>query len=459
MKNQQKTVIKQMFALGLPIILQSILQTMLPMIDQIMVGQLGNDVIAAIGVSGKLFNIYFFILLAIAGVTSIYISQYWGSKDLNMLSKTLRIPLITGAICIGILLIATFAFPLQSVGLFTNDREIAVLAAEYQKIYAISAIPLLFTNLYSSLLRGTLKVKIPMISGIISVVLNTSLNYVLMFGIGPMKGMGAWGAVLATLISRMVEAIILAVYVHFIDKRFSVNFVSVFFGKLQKSFKKKFISSMLPLILNNLCFIFADTVYNIFYGHMSTNDVAAMSIMLPVQSFAVGLFSGMAVATSIILGNKLGSNKIDEAVTDAKIILRFVLITTFLTSLVVASLSIIYLRFFKIDAEVHQIAQYLLFIASAYLTIKVMNMVVCQGVLESGGDTKFILINNIIGPVCIGIPLACLSFYVLHLPIYWMYALVSFEEAVRLIICFIKYKKNDWAHNITKTTNEVSNDE
>ena len=456
MSNNNNRIIKQLFTIGLPIILQSILQTMLPMIDQIMVGQLGDDVIAAIGISGKLFNIYFFILLAIAGVAAIYISQYWGSQQLDMLPKTLRIPIISGSVCIGLLLIVAFVFPVSSMRLFTNNEEIAEMAAEFQKVYAVSAIPLMFTCLYSSLLRGTLKVKIPMISGIISVVLNTSLNYVLMFGFGPVKGMGAWGAVLATLISRCVEFLILAVYVHAIDKRFTVTPAAVFSGKLDTTFRKKFISSMLPLILNNLCYIFSDTVYSIFYGQMSKIEVAAQAIMLPVQSFAVGLFSGMAVATSIILGNKLGKDDIDGAVSDSKVILRFVLITTLITSVIVGLLSMVYLRFFKIDDDLHRIAQYMLYAASAYLTVKVMNMVICQGVLESGGDTKFILINNIIGPICIGIPLAFLSFYVLHLPIYWMFSLVSLEEVVRLINCYVKYRKNDWAHNITIKTNEVS---
>lgn len=80
---------------------------------------------------------------------------------------------------------------------------------------------------------------------------------------------------------------------------------------------------MLPLILNNLCFFFFDTVYSIFYGQMSKVEVAAQAIMLPVQSFAIGLFSGMAVATSIILGNKLGKDEIDGAISDSKVILRF----------------------------------------------------------------------------------------------------------------------------------------
>ena len=422
---------------------------MLPMIDQIMVGQFGDSTIAAIGISGKLFNIYYYVLLALAGISAIYISQYWGSQDLEMLPKTLRIPIITGLISVVLLFIAAFVFPLQSIGLFTPDREIAEMAAEYQKIYAVSAIPLLFTYIYASLLRCTMKVKIPMISGSISVFLNTGLNYLLMFGVGPVKGMGAWGAVLATLISRTVEFIILAVYVHCFDKRFKVTPFTVFSGKLDAAFRKRFISSMLPLIMNNMCFIFADTVYSIFYGKMSMVDIAAQAIMLPVQAFVVGLFAGMALATTIVIGTKLGSNDIEGAIADSRVILRFILIASLILSAIVALLSIVYLRFFKIDDALRETSQYLLFASSAFLTARVLNMVLSQGVLESGGDTKIVLINNIIGPICIGIPLAFLSYYVLHLPIYWMYSLVSLEEVFRIISCYIKYRKNDWAHNIT----------
>lgn len=446
MNQESKKVIKMLFHLGLPIILQSILTTLLPMADQIMVGQLGADAISAIAVSGRLFNIFFFIVLALGGVTSIYIAQFWGSQDIDKIPQTLKIPLITGGIALAALLIVAFAFPQASVKLFIDNDRVAEMAAEFQKVYAISALPLLLTNLYSALLRSITKVKVPMVTGITSIVLNTGLNYLLMFVIG----MGAWGAVWATLIARTVECAMLFVYIHFIDKTVRFNLFTVLFGKLDSDFRKKFLVSMAPLVLNNLCFIFADTIYTRLYGMMSEADVAAHSIMLPVQAFAIGLFSGIAAATAIILGTMLGSDEIDEAISASKIILRFVLIATLITSALVALFSMLYINFFKVDEDVKHRALLLLFAACAFLTVKVMNMVICQGVIESGGETRFILINNIIGPICIGIPLALLSFYVLHLPIYWMYSVVTMEEVVRLIICFIKYRKNDWARNITK---------
>lgn len=452
-RHDNKQVIKMLFTLGLPIILQSILQTMLPIIDQIMVGQLGEDVIAAIGVSGRLFNIFYFIVMALAGTTSIYVAQYWGSKDVKAIPKILRIPTLTGLLCLAVLIFIAFVFPEDSVKLFTNDNKIAAMAAEYQKIYVISAIPVLFTNIYSAMLRSTLRVKIPMVSGIMSVFINTGLNFVLIFGFGPIPAMGAWGAVLATLIARCIEFLVLAFYIHVLDKDVHVTPISLFYGKLDKTFRKKFIASMLPLVLNNLCYVFAETVYNIFYGQMSKTDVAAQSIMQPVQSFSVGLFSGMAAATAIILGHKLGKGEINSALKSSKIILRFILISTLITSVVIALFSSFYLKFYKIDDELLQTSQLLLYASCVFLTVKVMNMVICQGVLECGGDTKFILINNIIGPICIGIPLAMLSFFVLHLPIYGMFSLVTMEEVVRLVIGYIKYRKSDWARNITEKNN------
>ena len=453
MNGESKKVIKQLFVIGAPIVLQTILQTILPMIDQIMVGQLGDDAIALIGLSGNWYSVFFFILLAITGATSVYVAQYWGSQDLKMIPKILRIPVVAGIIFAALLIFVAFVFPVSSIKVYTNGDELALVASEFQKIYAISAIPCLLTNLYASFLRSTTRVKAPMVTGIIAVATNTTLNYVLMFVVG----MGVKGAVWATLISRVLECLLLATYVHVFDKDVKINPVQIFSEKLEKSFMKKFYVTLVPLVLNNILFIGAAQVYNSFYGHMGTAELAAKGIADPVQSVGIGLFSGMAAATAVILGNRLGNGEVERAIADSKIILRFVLLIAIITSGIIALLSGFYLSFYKITPEVGEISQYFLYVMCVFLTVKIMNMVICQGVLQSGGDTKYILILNIIGQICVGIPLACLSFFVLHLPIYWMYALITMEEVVRVMLAFIKYKKNDWAKNLTENqSKEVS---
>lgn len=447
MKSNQR-LYKQLFVIGLPITLQCIMQSLLPIIDELMVGQFGDIAISSITAGNRIYNIYYYVILALAGATSIYVTQFWGNKKSQNIPKAFKIPFIIGFIALAVYLAVAFVLPTQSVNLFSSDSEIIAKGAVVQKIYALSAIPVLFSNMFSTLLRSTKQVKAPMVCGIISVVLNTVLNYILIFGIWGIPSMTIYGAALATLIARVIEALLLAGYIYAVKRNISFNLFKILCGKVDKDFKKAYYNSMLPLLALNILFIVADTVYSAIYGQMSAADLAAASIMFPIQNFSIGLFNGMASATAIILGNELGKENFDTAIGYSK---RIICVTTFLSiiiSVLLACFSYTYVSLYNVSEEVQQYATILVIVAAVYLTVKVLNMVTCQGIIQSGGDTKYILFLDIIGPWCVGIPMALFGTYILHLPIYWVFAMLSTEEVVRLVLALIKVNKHKWAANL-----------
>lgn len=447
-KKDENSFYKLIMMIAIPITLQSLLQSSLTIVDQFMVGQLGEDCIATLALSNKFYNIYLYIVLALTGGIGIFISQFWGKKDVKSIIKTLKIPFAFGGGAMIIFTAAAFVFSNQILSMLTNDAEVITRGAEIQKIYFLSVLPVLITNIYSTLLRSTYNVKWPMITGFGSIIMNTLLNYVLIFGKLGFAPMGIEGAAIATVISRWLEAAALMIVVHVFNKTLSFNIISVFKGKLEKSFLLRCAKSIWPLLALNLVFISADTLYSSIYGNMGTQDMAAMSIMYPIQGFSIGLFNGLSSATAIILGNKIGSKEIDTAEQYAKRILKLTTAFTIVISALLVLASKLYLSFYQVSQTVYDNAQKLIVVSAIFLCVRVLNMVIGQGIIQSGGNTSYVLFLDIIGMWCIGLPFAYLGAFIFNLPIYAVYFLVSLEEVLRLILGLRKVLTKQWANDL-----------
>ncbi len=442
-----KTLYKLLISIGLPITLQSIMQSILPMIDQVMVGQLGEDNIAALAAGNRTYNIYYFIMIAITGATTIYVVQFWGSDKKSSIPKAFKIPLIIGFITFAVYLFVAFVFPTQSVAIFGVEDNDLLLASQVQKIYAISALPVLFTNLFAVLLRGTQRSKVPMYFGLVSILVNTALNYLFIFGFGFIEPMGILGAAFATLIARTIETIGLIIYI-LVNKDLSFNIIKVLRAKIDKSFSSAYYKTMYPLLALNLLFVLASTSYSAIYGNMSTDALAASAIMAPVESFTVGLFVGLSTACGIIIGTELGKKEFETAIAYSRRIIKIATFFTLIVSGLVILLAYPYTLMYNVSDAVFHDSVFLVMAAGVFLTIKVLNMIVCNGIIQTGGDTRYLLFLDVIGPWCIGMPMALLGAVVFQFPIYIVYSMITLEEVVRLILGLRKAFKNEWATNI-----------
>lgn len=445
---KQESFYKTLFKIALPITLQSLIQSSLNIIDQLMIGKLGEFMMTTITLSNKLFNIFLYIIFALTGGCSIFIAQFWGKNDRKNISKTLKIPFLVGFLTIAIFLFIVIFFPNQSMRLFTNDENVVLLGGKMQKLYFISALPVLLINIYATLARSTCHVKLPLITGMISMGTNTLLNYILIFGKLGIEPMGIKGAVIATVIARFLEAILLLTIIHTVYKTIAFNPITMIKSKLDNIFIKRFIKSLWPLLTLNIVFVLADTVYSSVYGKMGTNDMAAMTTMFPIQGFSIGLFAGFSSATAIILGTKLGEKQFDLAINYSKRILKTTAIITIGVSAIIVAISDFYLGFYNIKPEVFANSKKLIFVSAIFLCVRVLNMVIGQGIIQSGGNTKYMLFLDLIGMWCFGVPLAYISAFVLDCPIYIVYLIISLEEVIRLVLGMRKVRSKDWARNL-----------
>ncbi|MCY6371894.1 MATE family efflux transporter [Clostridium ganghwense] len=450
---KDKYYYKTMLAIAIPVSIQSLFQASLSMIDQFMIGQLGEEAIAAVGLGSRFPFILLITLGAIASVTSIFAAQFWGKKDTPNIGRTLGGTFIFGAFITTIFTLISLMFSQQVLNLYTKDTKIVELGSVYLRIIAVGYIPMLFISIYSSVLRSTEHVKTPMYAGLFAVGLNTLLNYLFIFGKFGLPHMGLYGAAYATTITRFVECVLILIitYVNKYPAAFKIN--EMF--DISLVFMKKIFIVASPLLISEFMWALGETMYSIVYGRMGTIEVAAMTLTYPIQGLSIGLFSGVSSAAGIMIGNKLGIWDNEVAFKYSKKFIKLGIVGSSIFGVLLIICSNLYVSVFNVSSDVKDYTIKILVMFSIVLWIKVSNMIIGGGILRSGGKTKYTLYLDIVGTWGIGVPIGFISAFVLKLPIQWVYLIISGEELVRLIIGLKLVYSKKWMKNITETKSKI----
>ena len=308
---KDKAFLKSLWILALPITLQSFITSSLNLIDNVMVGRLGEEAIASVGLANQFIFIFSLCIMGVNAGASVFMAQYWGKKDITSIKKVLGLDLSVGFVVAlifgGICAIA----PEMVMGILSQDQQVINLGSTYLRIIAISCIFMNFTQAYSSALRSTEQVKVPMYASIIGVGTNAILNWIFIFGMLGMPAMGVAGAALATMLARLIEMIFIVGYVYMSKNKVASTRAELF--AFDKSFVKAYFKTSWSVIVNELVFSIGLTAYSVAYARIGTNAVATMQIANTMSNMFIVLLVGMATATAIMIGNKIGANEEDEA--------------------------------------------------------------------------------------------------------------------------------------------------
>lgn len=454
-KSFEKTVLK----IALPVTLQSLLQSSFSVVDQVMIGQLGSGSIAGIGLGGKFASLYSVVLAAIASAAGIMISQYTGKKDEESADKSFYISLVLSVGLAILFLIPCLFFPENIMAVYTDDEATRLLSVKYIRLLALSFLPMAVSSIVTTMLRCMEAAALPLYAGIFALVLNTGLNYLLIFGKWKFPEMGVEGAALASVIAQFVSCVIILVF--FVLYKiaspgsnalreccvFPRNSLHRRNFRLNKKVKK-YLTILSPLFICEFLWSLGENVYTAIYGNIGTDACAAMTITVPVQTIVIGALSGLSQAAGILVGKSLGAKEYEQTYADAKKLLRYGLAASFLLSLMLVIVSPFYIKLYRVDNAVQETARNLLFVIALIAPVKVLNMILGGGIIRSGGKTKYAMWIDIIGTWIFGVPLGLLAAFVWKLPISCVYFILSLEECVRLGISFVVFRKKIWMDSI-----------
>ena len=433
---------KSLCKIAIPVTLQSMLQASFSIIDQIMIGQLGETNISAVGLCGNYSLIFSVVIGAVSTVAGILIAQFVGANDDKEAWCSFDISLICGIIISALFLFASGIFPTQILRLYTNDIRIINTGAVYFQIVAFSYIPMAISTVLSAWLRCKEHATIPFLASLGAVAANTGLNYVLIFGKLGFMPMGIKGAAIATLVSQLLNLLFIFIgFVVCIRKNGDKPILSLHFRKI--TLRDYFIMIM-PILISEFLWSLGQNVESAVYGHLSTANLAAYTLTCPIQGLIVGALSGLSAAAGVMVGKRLGKKEYDNAYAESKKIMFAGLIGSLIVSTLLILLAGTYTRFYRVDNLVKELGKTLLIIFALYAPVKVENMILGGGIIRSGGNTRIIMIIDIIGTWCIGIPLCLIAAYVFHWGIVGVYTLLTTEEIFRLVVSFVIFKRRKW---------------
>lgn len=444
----KKEYMKEILQIGLPITLQSILQASYSMVDQVMVGTLGTLSIAGGGLVGKFSSLAAFTLSSIASVTSILVAQYHGNKDKEGISKSFFSCLYMAMAVMAVFMAACLILPDGILAMYTTDTEMIKAAVPYFIVIAVSFLPMTLTMEFSALLRSIEKSKFPLYAGMAAMLLNVIFNYIFIFGKLGMPKLGLLGAGIGTLLSRSVECLVQLIFILGLCQKQELYLHPVSILKLEQYRKISIIA--LPLLINEFSWSVGENIYAAIYGRIGTESVAAMTLINPLQGMFIGMFSGVSTAATVMTGKRLGRDEKEEAYDIAKYLAKVGAIGSIIVSVILVAISNLYVELFDVEPQVLETSKRIIYVLAVYLIVKISNMVIAGGVLRSGGKTQYTLYIDMLGTWVFGVPLGLLGAFVFKWPIEAVYALLSFEEVVRLIITLIIFQKKIWMQNVTK---------
>lgn len=432
-------------ALAIPVALQSMLQSSFSIIDQVMIGQLGEINIAGVGFAGKFASIYSVIVSAVGAVAGIMISQYLGQHNRAEVRRSFFANLIL-CVAVGIgFTLPCLLLPEPIMRIYTKDDTTSIAAAQYLKLISLTFLPIAGATMLSALYRCMEKPKLPLYASIASAIMNTVLNYLLIFGKLGLPALGSAGAAIATVVSQWANFLIMLLLLSRTDAILKKQPQSVAHIGLNWP---QYLTMLLPILVCEVLWSLGENVYAAIYGNMSTDSGAAMTLTNPVQGLVIGALCGLSQAASVLIGKQLGSGSFDEAYRTSKRLIRYGAIGAVCLSILVVLLSPFYVNIYQVSPNVKTLTRQILVAYAIIAPFKVLNMILGSGILRSGGKTTYVMFIDIFGTWCLGVPLGLLAAFVWGLPIAQVYFLLSLEECARFLISLVVLKRKRWMRSL-----------
>lgn len=445
---RDRTYYTTLLSIAIPIIAQNFITSSLNLIDVAMLGQLGETTVASVGLANQLFFLLVLMLFGTYSGVGVFTSQLWGKGDLPNIRRVLGIGLMIGVTGSMIFTLLALVFPNLVLRFYSEDPAVIDLGSKYLRIVGWSYTVTAITFAYSSVLRSTGYVRVPMIVSVCALSIKTILNYGLILGNLGLPALGAEGAAISTVVARSIEflALITVVYSRRLPPAARISEMVGF----SREFLVRVLRTSLPVLANEMLWSLGITTYNMVYGRIGTDAIAAVNIAATIENLAFVIFMGLSDATGIMIGNRIGANEEEKAFGYARQTLIIGTTGSILVGLIILFSSDFILSFYKLSDAALANAHNILTVIGFMMWIRVSNMILIVGVLRAGGDTRFSMFLDAGSVWLVGVPLAVTAGLVFHLPVYVVYAMVMSEELVKYGVAMWRLFSRRWIHNLVR---------
>lgn len=444
MDERKRSLRKEIVRLALPIALQQFMTALVGACDAIMLGKLSQDAMSAVSLATQVTFVFNLFMFAFMAGENMFVAQYYGKGDYTGISQVFSlVTKICGCIAV-VFLAGTLFFPEQLMRILTNEETLIVLGSEYLRVIGISYVFSGIAQTFLAILKNCGAVNMSTLINGVMVILNIALNAVFIFGLSGFPKMGIKGAALATVLATVVQFLWSVGYV-----LCRIRAVKFSLRSCEKKLFGRFWQKTVPLLINNLAWGIGFSMYSVIMGHLGTDAVAANGIANISKNLVVCFCLGLGNAGSIIVGNRLGADRLQEAKEVGETLTKTAIIAGIVSGLVLIALSPFITKMVDLTPTARGYLQKMLLISSYYIAGKSVNCMTIGGIFAAGGDSKFGMLCDSVTLWCIIVPLGCICAFILKLPVMVVYFVLNLDEIIKLPVVYKHYKKYKWIKNLT----------
>ena len=444
MDERKRSLRKEIVRLALPIALQQFMTALVGACDAIMLGKLSQDAMSAVSLATQVTFVFNLFMFAFMAGENMFVAQYYGKGDYKGISQVFSlVTKICGCIAV-VFLAGSLFFPEQLMRILTNEETLIVLGSEYLRVIGISYVFSGIAQTFLAIMKNCGAVNMSTLINGVMVILNIALNAVFIFGLSGFPKMGIKGAALATVLATVVQFLWSVGYV-----LCRIRAVKFSLRSCEKKLFGRFWQKTVPLLINNLAWGIGFSMYSVIMGHLGTDAVAANGIANISKNLVVCFCLGLGNAGSIIVGNRLGADRLQEAKEVGETLTKTAIIAGIVSGLVLIALSPFITKMVDLTPTARGYLQKMLLISSYYIAGKSVNCMTIGGIFAAGGDSKFGMLCDSVTLWCIIVPLGCICAFILKLPVMVVYFVLNLDEIIKLPVVYKHYKKYKWIKNLT----------
>lgn len=438
---------KKLFSLVLPIAFQQFMLAAVSASDALMLGVISQDDLSAVSLAAQITFVFNLFMGGLTMGTSILAAQYYGKGDKQSIEKIFGYVIRISFFISAVFFLASLFTPSLLMRIFTSEPELISRGVIYLRIVAASYLFTGISQIYLCILKNTSYAMKSMIVGSSAVVINLFLNAALIYGLWFFPEMGIAGAALATSISKLIE--MGWAYVESLkEKRVRLHIKYCF--KAEKWLRQDYWKYTLPMLGDYLVWGIGFSMYSVIMGHLGSDAVAANSIANIAKNLIVSFCTGLGNGGGIMVGNELGTGRLEEAKKYGGLLWKTAIISGILSGILLVALSPLILNITELSPQASEYLKWMLILCACYMIAKAINTTTIAGIFPAGGDPKFGLICDAITMWVFAVPAGFLAAFYLHLPVVVVFLIINLDEVVKVPAAIVHYKKYKWLKNITR---------
>ena len=439
---KEKSFYKLILSIAVPVVLQNMITIGVNIMDTLMLGNYGEIQLSASSLANEFINIYHIMCMGMSMGAAVLTAQYYGAGNNPSLKKIVTIVLRMGLVIAAAFTVVTLLFPEELMRLYTPDEAVIEKGVLYFRISAVTYVLLGVSLILTNILRTVHQVRFPLVLSIVTFFVNVFFNWVFIYGRLGAPEMQIEGAALGTVIARLVECGSLVTYFFVFDKRIGFRIKDLFMKC--GDHVRVYITYAIPVMVSDTLLALGNSAVSIIMGHIGASFVAANSIISQTVRLSTVFNQGLSSASSVITGNTLGKGERDKAYHQGVTFLCLSILIGLAAAVIILLISPLLVESFNITQETKDIAYQLMASVSVMMVFQTVQSVLTKGVLRGGGDTRFLMLADILFLWLASIPLGYLCGLVWHLSPFWIYAALKIDWVIKSVWCIFRLRSKKW---------------